>query len=68
MNSGVLINGAIGLYCCYSIYRQIMSQSSTANVYGITMNKWIFVAILAALAIYSFNSVFKFLKAKNRVR
>jgi len=68
MNSGVLINGAIGLYGVYNIFQQVTSEYSSVNVFGITMNKWIYVAIWVAICYSCFSSVYKFLKAKNSSR
>ncbi len=68
MNPGILINAAIGLYGVYNIFQQVTSEYTSVNMFGITMNKWIYVAIWVAITFSCFSSVYKFLKARNRVR
>ena len=68
MNKNLLINGAIGAYGIYNVYQQVMSEYTTVNVFGITMNKWIYVAIWCAIIYSSLSSLYKYMQAQQRSR
>jgi len=68
MNSRVLINLAIGLYGIYNIFQQATSSYSVIKVFGITMNKWIYVAIWAAIVYSCFSSLYKWYKYQQKTR